>query len=248
MTKKVFLLMFTCFLLNRVSAQSAGFDTVAVSILDHMSRTMSELKSLSATVKTNYDVGSRELGLIKHSDIEHVYIDGPDKLLITCEGDKGNKHFYYNDNTLSYYSVDKNQYARVRAPGSVVDMIDSMNRKYGIVFPMADFLYPTFVDDILAEANSLVMLGVTKVDGKDCFHIAGVTKNKTFQFWITDDPFYMPVKLVIVYTNRPMNPQMEATSCDIKVNPDLPASIFEFDAPPGAQRIKLSAKGKHNND
>jgi hypothetical protein len=248
MKKGYLFLMLVLLLSGRAGAQTARsrFDTVAVSILDHMSEMIGQLSSCSATVKSNYDVSSRELGLIKHSDIEHVYIGGPDKLLVRSEGDKGNRSLYYNGQTLSYYSMDKNHYARIKAPGSVMDMIDNMNKDYGIVFPIADFLYPGFVDDILADANNLVLLGMTKVDGKDCFHIAGSSKDKTFQFWIADDPFYLPVKLVIVNTAKPMNPQFEATYCDWQINPNLPAGIFEFKAPPNAMKIKMAQLSAKN--
>ena len=225
---------------GQVNAQSAHIDTVAVSILDKMSAMIGELGSCSATVKSNYDVSNQELGLVKHSDEEHIYIGGADKLLVRSSGDKGNRYIMYNGKTLSYYSIDKNHYSQVDVPSTVMEMIDHMNKNYGIVFPVADFLYPGFVDDILAASTNLVLLGTTKVDGKECFHIAGTAKDKTFQFWIADDPFYLPVKMVIVYTNKPMNPQFEATYCDWQLNPILPASIFEFKVPANAKKIKLT--------
>jgi len=245
MKKGFFFIILVCLSSRQLNAQTSGIDTVAVSILDRMSAIIGELNSCSATVKTNYDVSSQALGLIKHADEEHIYVGGHDKLLVTSEGDKGNKQMLYNGKTLTYYSVDKNHYAQVSAPSSLIDMIDGMNKNYGLIFPAADFLYPGFVDDILAEASSLVLLGMTRVDGKNCFHIAGAAKDKTFQFWIADDPFHLPVKLVIVYTDKPMNPQYEAVYCDWQINPRLPAGIFEFIAPPNAKKIKmhpLSAK------
>ena len=233
-------IILVCLLAGNVNAQSSRIDTVAVSVLDRMSATINELTSCSVHVKSNYDVSNQALGLVKHSDEEHVYIGGPDKLLIRSEGDKGNKYIHYDGKMLSYYSLDKNHYSQVPVPATVMEMIDHMNKNYGIVFPVADFLYPGFVDDILAESTDLVLLGMTKVDGKDCYHIAGVAKDKTFQFWIHDDPFYLPVKMVIVYTEKPMNPQFEASYSDWQVNPNLPAAIFDFKVPPGAKKIKLT--------
>ncbi len=239
--KKGFLyIILVCLVSGRAEAQSSKIDTVAVAILDRMSAMIGELNSCSATVKSCYDVSSNELGLVKHSDEEHVYVGGPNKLMVRSEGDKGNRYLMYNGETLSYYSLDKNRYAQTKVPATVMEMIDYMNKNYGIIFPIADFMYPGFVDDILAEANNLVMLGITKVDGKECFHIAGTTKDKTFQFWIADDAFYLPVKMAIVYTNKPMNPQFEAIYSDWQINPSLPASLFEFQTPPNAKKIKLT--------
>ena len=242
MKKACFFMLCICLISGQAPAQSSKFDTVAVTILDRMSAMMGELTSVSATVKTNYDVPNEALGLVKHSNTHHVYIGGPDKMLIRSEGDKGNKAMYYNGKTLTHYSMDKNHYSRVKVPGTVVEMFDYMNTNYGIEFPMADYFYPNFVDDILKDADNLVFLGMTKVDGKECYHIAGVTKNKTFQFWIEDDAFSLPVKLVIVYTSKPLNPQFEATYCDWQINPMLPAGMFDFTAPPLAQKVKMVSK------
>jgi len=238
MKKRISFIIIICLLSGQVKAQS-GIDTVAVSILDRTSATIGDLKSCSVIARSNYDVSSQELGLVKHSDEQHVYIGGPDKLLVRSDGDKGSKYLLYNGKTLSYYSFDKNNYAQTKVPATVIEMIDYMNKNYGIVFPVADFLYPGFVDDILADANTLVMLGMTKVGDKECFHIAGTAKDKTFQFWIANDAFYLPVKMVIVYTNKPMNPQFEATYTDWQINPTLPESIFEFRVPHNAKKIKL---------
>jgi hypothetical protein len=222
-------------------AQSRRIDSVAVSILDHMSSMIGELGSCSLTVKSNYDIVSRDLGLVKHTDDEQLYLHGPNKLLVRAEGDKGTRYLSYNGKTLTYFSLDKNQYGQIESSSPIMDMIDTVNKLYGIEFPAADFFYPSFVDDILADATNLIYLGITKADGKDCFHIAGTGKDKTFQFWICDDAFYLPVKMVIVNTANPSKPQFEAVLTDWKVNPDLPDALFEFSAPPRAKKIKMVA-------
>jgi hypothetical protein len=238
--KLLFVLLFgTGGLSLRAQAQARRIDTVAVSILDRMSAMIGDLNSCSVTVKSNYDIISHQLGLVKHSDEEQLYMHGPNKLLLRSDGDKGSRDFYFNGQTLSYYSLDKNQYGQIEAPVSVMEMIDTVNKLYGIDFPVADFFYPSFVDDILAESGNLVYLGLTKINGKECFHLAGTTKEKTYQFWITNDAFSLPMKVVIVYTGKEMSPQYEAVLSDWQVNPTLPDAMFEFVVPNMARRIKL---------
>ncbi len=224
---------------SKPQPQSPKIDTVAVEIMDKMSAMIGNLNSCSVTVKSNYDIISKHLGLVKHSDEEELYLHGSNKLLVRSEGDKGTKYLSYNGKMLTYYSMDKNQYGQISVPGSVMEMIDSVNKAYGIEFPAADIFYPSFVDDILSEAKNLAYLGLTKVDGKECFHIAGTANDKTFQFWIENDAFYLPLKMVIVYTAKEMSPQYEAVLTDWKVNPDLPDALFDFKAPPQAKKIKL---------
>jgi hypothetical protein len=249
MNKKFFFLLLFGFTVSaQLRAQKAQktqavqvrrIDTVAVAILDKMSAIIGDLGSCSVTIKSNYDVTSKELGLIKHSDEDHLYLHGSNKLLVKSEGDRGSRDLYYDGKTLSYYSMDRNQYGQIDAPASLVEMIDTVSRRYGIEFPAADFLYPTFVDDILAESKELVYLGLTTIDGKECYHIAGMGSDKSFQFWISDDAFTLPIKMVIVYTTKPMNPQYEAVLSDWQVNPTLPDSMFDFSIPLKAQKVKL---------
>jgi hypothetical protein len=63
--------------------------------------------------------------------------------------------------------------------------------------------------------------------------------DKSFQFWISNDAFTLPVKMVIVYTTKPMNPQYEAVLSDWQVNPTLPDAMFDFSIPHKAQKVKL---------
>ena len=212
---------------------------MAVAILDKMSTIIGQLSSCSVNIRSNYDISSKELGLIKHTDEQQLFLHGPSQLLLKSEGDEGSRDFYFDGKTLSYYSMDKNQYGQIEAPANVIEMIDTVNKLYGIEFPGADFFYPTFVDDILSESKTLVYLGLTKVDGKDCYHIAGTTNDKTFQFWISDDAFTLPMKMVIIYTNKEMHPQYEATLSDWQVNPSLPDALFTFTIPLKARKVKL---------
>jgi len=223
----------------RLQAQRVWVDTVAVSILDRMSAMIGELGSCSVTVKSNYDVLSRELGLIKHSDEEQMFLQGPDKLLVKSEGDRGSRDLYYDGKTLTYYSYDRNQFGQIPVAASIVEMIDTVSKTYGIEFPAADIFYPGFVDDLLAESKNLRFLGIAKVEGKECFHIAGSAKDKTFQFWIADDAYSLPLKMVIINTGKEMSPQYEAVLTDWKINPSLPTALFQFYAPPRAHKIKM---------
>lgn len=242
MRKKLFLVIVICAATAQLYAQQLKIDTVAVSVLDKMSAIIGELGSCSVTVHCNYDVNSKEFGLIKHSDEQQLFLHGPDKLLVRSEGDKGTRQFSYNGSMFTFYNSDKNHYGQFAINGPVMNMIDSVNKLFGIEFPVADFFYPSFVDDIIAEAKNLTFLGMTKVNGKECFHIAGTAKDKTFQFWIANDAYSLPMKMVIIYKDKENSPQYEATMCNWQINPSLPDALFEFTAPLKAKMIKLKAK------
>jgi hypothetical protein len=241
MNKKLFFSLFICIAANsRSIAQRTNIDTIAVGILDRMSAMIGDLSSCHVTVKSNYDIRSQHLGLVKHGDDEQLYMQGPNKLLIRSQGDRGDRTIYYDGKTLNYYSLENNQYATFTLSVPLMEMIDTVNKMYGIEFTASDFFYPSFVDDLLSESKNLFFLGMTKVDGKDCFHIAGTAADKTYQFWISDDALTLPLKMVIIYTSREMNPQYEATLTDWQINPVLPGALFDFMVPPKAKKIKMA--------
>src|ERR1700748_1848245 len=98
--KLLFVLLPGLLFVARLQAQTRRIDTVAVAILDRMSAVIGDLGSCSFTVKSNYDISNKELGLVKHSDEEELYLHGPNKLLLKSDGDRGSREYYFNGQTL----------------------------------------------------------------------------------------------------------------------------------------------------
>ena len=216
-------------------AQESRVDTPAVLLLDRMSIIIGELNSCSFDLESSFDVPDNSffmpikgLGLVKHTANHEVYMQGPDKMLINTRGDRGHHGYWYNGEQIAYYNYDENNYAIVEAPDNIMETIHAINENYGIDFPAADFFYPTFTDDLLDNCDQIVLLGITNVDGKPCFHVASACKDMNIQIWITNDALMLPKKMVIVYLNHEMKPQYQATFSNWKLNPDLPPSMFNF--------------------
>ena len=242
MNRKLLFLVGFVIMSITTKAQTQRIDSTAVYLLNRTSVTFQDIKSCSFTAVTTYDIPSESLGLIKHAITDKVAIKFPNKMKVTSTGDKGNRGLWYNGKKVNYYSLDNNTYGFVTAPASVIETIDEVSKKFGIEFPAADFFYETFLDDLKAEKGNLIYLGKTIIDDKECFHIAGADKNKSFQFWIGSDDFFLPVKMVIVYSNDKDKPQYEAVYKDWVVNPDFPDYMFEFAAPPKAVKVPLKER------
>lgn len=223
-------------------AQTHQIDTTAIIIFDRMSDLIGDLGSVSFTVKTSQDIIDVELGLLKYFNESQVYMVGPDKMMIHSNGNKGHRGMWYNGEELVYYSFTENNYAVIETPPTIIETFDEVNKQYDIEFPAADFFYPTFTDDLIATMDDIILAGRSVVEGKACYHI--ITRNKAMgvQFWISDDEWFLPVKMVIVYYDESPNAQYSATFSDWKVNPDLPNAMFNFTPPPKARKIKILAK------
>jgi hypothetical protein len=242
MNKKILFLTGLLIISITTKAQTQRIDSTAVFLLNRTTETMQNIKACSFTAITTYDVQNENLGLIKHSINDKVSIKFPDKMKVSSAGDKGNRGLWYNGEKLNYYSFDNNTYAVTTAPNSVIETIDEVSKKFGIEFPGADFFYASFVNELITAQGNLIYLGKTTIDGHECFHIAGTDKTKSFQFWIANDDLFLPLKMVIVYTEDKNRPQYEAVYKDWTINSDFPDSMFEFTTPPKASKIALWAR------
>lgn len=238
MRAKITLCLLGLLLITGTRLCAQNIDTAALFIMQRMSNTLQNIKSCSLHVEAFYDTPTDNLGLIKRSKEENVYARFPDHLLIDNREENEHHALLYNGKQMVYYSYDNNDYSNIDSvPTTILEAIQVLSRTYGIEVPAADFFYPSFTSDIKTTALTLSYLGTTTVNGKECFHIAGKDSTMTYQFWINNDPLFLPAKMVIVYNNRPGVPQYEAIYTDWKLNVDIPESIFEFVVPPNSEKI-----------
>lgn len=230
----------TVLILSAISLRAnAQYDTIAISILDSMAYQIGELDDCNFRFGIETDIVSDKFGLITHTESGEAFLKGPDKMRITKKGDKGYKELYYNGQSLVIYSHDKNQYGSVAVSLGLMELVDSLSRSLGMEFPGFDVFYPDFTDDILANSDNLVYLGLTLVGGKSCYHIAGMQDDMTFQLWISADERPMPAKMSIVYTDVPGNPRYSITYYDWQLNNGIDNAKFDFSAPAGSRQIKI---------
>lgn len=238
---KNYFLLFVLLFSPLLKAQETNADAVAVMILDHMSDVIGELNSCAYNLSTSQDINDPDNGMIKSYAESKVLMVGPDKMLIKVNGNRGNKGFWYNGSSVTYYSFTENNYAKIEAPDNIIATIDSVSMNYNIEVPAADFFYPAFTDDILDGFDTVKYLGEKVVENEACFHLKTTNKDMEVQYWISNDAYNLPKKYLIIYKDK-QNMQYEGTFNNWEINPDIPDSVFEFTPPPKAREIKILAK------
>ncbi len=242
MKKLHFLSVFCVGILFPFGLQAQRVDSVATYILQETENNFQELKSCKFTAHILYDAATDEFGLTQCSQQYDVTLQFPDKFKVKSNGDKGQISFIYDGKNLTYYSFLKNFYAQRKAPANILATIDTMHNSLGYDFPAADFFYPSFLKNLLDKGVSLGYLGITQVQGKNCFHIAGKNEYMSFQFWISSDEIFVPVKVQIIYTSEEEPTRYEAYYDNWQFNEIFNSSIFHFNKPPQATEIKFHPK------
>ncbi|MBP6185979.1 MAG: DUF2092 domain-containing protein [Chitinophagales bacterium] len=220
-------------------AQATNYDPVAVLILDRMSDVIGDLNSCSYKTNASHDEFVPEYGMIKQFVNSEVHMVGPNKMVVNFWGPRGHRQCWYNGDQFAYYDYEENNYGLIEAPGTIIATIDSIHQYYNVDFPAGDFFYPAFTDDLIESSDKVVYLGTTNINGKECFHIAAMSKVSNTQIWISNDAYTLPVKYVIDYYTVADSPQYETTFSDWQINPDIPGVMFDFLPPPGAKQVRM---------
>lgn len=219
------------------NAQEKKVDSTAVLILDRMSSIFGELKSLGFTSNISKDVVYAEDFFIKVFSESKVKLKGPDKFSVRVKGENKEDVYSYNGEQVIYYSYKNNIFSAADAPDNLIETIDWLYDDFGIELTTADFLYPSFSSDFLKEMEVVEMLGISRIGDKSAFHIAGSNSAMTVQLWISDDVYFLPMKILITYLDGPYAHQFQTDFSDWEINSDYPDSIFEFLPPPNATQI-----------
>lgn len=219
-----------------MSCESGEYDTRAIESLDKLTEAVGNLGSASYTLDT-FIVKADSTEISKQSD---VYLRGPNKMYIHTTGVTEERGLWYNGIEFAYYSYNNMQYDTIAAPENILLAIDFIHDKYGVVFPSADFLYPSLTDDLMADYTSILYGEEEVIDDIECISIEASNDDEILHIWIvkeTNLPFRM-----IIDSKKGEDRYCEITYRNWRSDPDLPDILFEFDPPSNSTREPLLNK------
>lgn len=163
----------------------------------------------------------------------------PDRLRLELRSDRQHRDLVFDGRTLTMYAPRMKLYARIDAPPTIAELVQTAERDFGLAFPLADlFLWGTArsgVEDI-AEATHI---GPAQIGGHRCEHYAFRQEGVDWQLWIRAGAAPLPCRIVITTTSEPERPQYSATfKWDSTAKPA--AASFKFSPPADARRIQFA--------
>ncbi len=175
-------------------------------------------------------------------------VEFPNRLRAEVRSDRRTRDYIFDGKTLTQYSPRMNYYATVSAPGTLTELVQVANQKYGLPLPLADlFLWGTDkggVDDITSAAY----FGPARIGGKDCGHYAYRQSDVDWQIWIERGAHPLPCKIVITNHGRTvaaavrgsseMEHCAEAAVLDVRVHAAQGCEADRDGDGPGSQELK----------
>ena len=168
-----------------------------------------------------------------------TYVKRPDKLRVNADGDLVNKQFFFNGKTITLYDKDEKVYGTIDVPPSIEEALDKAHKDFGLRVALTDLASPQLWDHISRKIEHSLYVGLHKVRGVPCHHLALDGGDVHLQVWIDAGKKPLPRKVIFLQKKLEGSPQWTAYLSDWKTAPHLADALFKFTPPTGVQKIKF---------
>ncbi len=191
-----------------------------------------------------------------HSDVtdDQVYLDGkklqygidmetyvkrPDRLRVNAVGDLVKKQFFFDGKTITLYDKNEEVYGVIDVPPSIEEALDKAHKDFGLRVALTDLASPQLWDHVSSKIGHSLYVGLHKVRGVLCHHLAFDGSDVQIQVWVDAGKKPLPLKVVFTQKKLEGSPQWTAYLSDWKTAPHLADALFKFTPPKGVQKIKF---------
>lgn len=175
---------------------------------------------------------------LQHTARAELDVVRPSKLRAWMSSARGDRQLVFNGKTVTLYTPAQKFYSTVEFTGSIGDLIERLEEKYGVELPLEDLFRWGTPSAPLDKIDSAMNAGQDFI-GKDlCDHYAFRQGSIDWQIWIKNGDQPLPRKVVI--TNRADEARPQSVSViSWNLKPAFEDSIFTFTPPQGAKKIEI---------
>ncbi len=209
------------------AAETAAVDPAAMQALARMGAYLRGLAafSLQATDTTEEVLDSgQKIQLLKTVDLQ---VRKPDHLRADIVTDRKAREIFYDGKHFTLAAPGSGFYATVAAPPSIRELLDQVEAKFGIEFPLADLFQWGEDAEAAADIEEAMVVGTSKVGGQTADHYAFREADIDWEIWIAQGAAPLPLRYVITTKDEEGAPQYTANlSWDTQAKPA--DAVFTF--------------------
>jgi hypothetical protein len=186
----------------------------AEELLSQMTSYLKNTQSFSFNAEITQDKFLREDQKIKRGAIAEYSVQRPNKLHAEYNGDLRDVSFYYDGNEFTMIEANKNVYAVIPVTSDIDGLVNTIENDYGFVIPMGSFISTDLHSAIAEQIIASDYLGVAKIQGNFCHHLAFSLEHIDLQIWVSEAENPLPCKFVITYKEETGFPEYTAIFSD----------------------------------
>jgi hypothetical protein len=223
------------------TAASPGIDPQSEQLLQQLGATMQQAKAVRVSEHAVWDELQNTGQTVQLSRRATLVAAHPDQLFVTAKGDDGTDWAaWYDGRVLTLLDRVNNEYATEEFRGTNMAMLGHMHDKYGMDFPMGDFMTERLYESTRSNIQEAFYLGKATVAGREARHLLCKQEQLDWQLWVTPGEKPLPLKLVITFKQKPGQPGFTANFDRWELDPVVPDDVFKFTAPSGAKKVEVA--------
>jgi hypothetical protein len=162
----------------------------------------------------------------------------PDRLAQHVRGRGGEQRAYYDGNRFTVLDVRGNGYATIAGPPTVDGLVEMLDRDYGLVLPLADFVVSDPYASLTRNLTHGAYIGMQDLGGRSCHHLAFDEEYVAWELWVSVEES-LPVRQVAVGKEMDGQARLAFDFAVVDVAAELDDAVFRFGPPEGAREAQL---------
>jgi hypothetical protein len=210
----------------------------AVEVLKQMCDYLKNLQQFSVQAEITEDVLLTSGQRIQYARSVEASVRRPDRFRAESVGDTDNRQLVYDGKTITLMDRSKNFYTAIPAPPELDAALEHAVQAFNLRAPLADLIYTKAYEYLTEGALSGFYVGLSKVQGVPCHHLAFREKDIDWQIWIEDSQTPAPRKFLIT-DKAAQGLQFTAVFTKWNTSAQLKDDLFTFVAPEKAEKIDI---------
>jgi hypothetical protein len=175
---------------------------------------------------------------LQHTATADLDVQRPNRIRVLMKSARNERQLTYDGKTLSLYTPAKKVYGTLEFTGTIGDLIEQMEGKYGMQIPLDDLFRFGSPAAQFDNFQSAMYAGQDFVDGELCDHHAYRTGKADWQIWIASGSKPLPRKIAITDRTDDARPQ-SVQFIDWNLKPTFKDAVFKFTPPKGSSKIEI---------
>jgi hypothetical protein len=219
-------------------AKAPDIEPKAVEVLKQMCDYLKNLQQFSVQAEVTEDVLLTSGQRIQYARSVEASVRRPDRFRAESVGDTDNRLLVYDGKTITLLDRSKNVYTTIAAPPTLDAALEYAIQAFNLRAPLTDLISTKSYEYLTEGALSGFYVGLSKVQGVPCHHLAFRQKDIDWQIWIENSPNPLPRKFLIT-DKKAQGLQFTAVFTQWNTSPQFAEGLFTFVAPDKAEKIDI---------
>jgi hypothetical protein len=223
------------------TAGSSSAETVdPAQRLQRMSDTLARARHLTFKATRHLDAALVDgTARAESADIE-VWVSRPRMLRARSTSAAAIRGFYTDGTRVSLLDESMNLYASEPLSGTIDEVFDVLDERYGFTPPLAEFILNDPYRKLSTLIQNSAFAGTERLNGEECDHLTLTGEVADADLWISRTD-YLPRRFVATFKDREGSPQLKIDFSEWNLSPALDDALFAFTPPAGAEKIIMTS-------